>query len=375
MTDPTLHATLPPSGADVWVKCTGAPKMWTQFPQREDTSASMEGTAAHWVVAELTAGRATPIGTLAPNGIAVTQEMREGAEMFCDSFPEEQFLPGGSLMVESRVSCPSIHAQCWGTPDARYISDSCIHVIDYKYGFGHVDEFENWQGVAYIAGVLDLHPQFNDDSMMFEFTIVQPRCYEAGGPVRTWRGKVSDLRARIEVLRIAAEQAMSDAAILTTGPQCRYCSAVVSCPAAQRATSSALAVSQAVTPSPMTPESLSMMLRYVSDAIDTLKAMQGGLTVEAEALIRSGKRVPGFGLEAGRGKTEWSAPIEEVVALGAVLGVDISKSGVLTPIQAAALFKTKGVDDGVIKAYSSSTSGALKLVQTDESVMRRVFGG
>lgn len=375
----TGHAPLPPSGADVWVKCTGAPQMWAQFPAREDTSSSMEGTAAHWVVAELCAGRATPVGTLAPNGIAVTQEMREGAEMFCDAIPPEQFLPGGSLQVESAVTCPNIHDQCYGTPDARYISAHCISVLDYKFGHGFVDEFENWQGIAYIAGVLVMHPQFDDQSMFFEFTIVQPRCFDAGGPVRTWRGKVSDLRAQINILRMAARRAMGedgvDAPALTTGSQCRYCQAVVHCPASQRATSSALAVSQIVTPSPMSPESMSMMLRYVNDAMGTLKAMQGGLVIEAESIIRSGERVPGFDLTAGRGKTEWNKPIEEVIALGSIFGLDVSKQGVITPIQASALFKKNGVDESVIKEYSSSTSGALKLVQTDDSVMRRIFGG
>ena len=56
--------------------------------------------------------------------------------------------------------------------------------------------------------------------------------------------------------------------------------------------------------------------------------------------------------------------------MGSLMGVDLSKPGVLTPKQA----EKAGVDEGVIKAYSVTPLGQIKLVPTNPSDARRVFG-
>ena len=367
MTSPA-HAPLSPSAAIIWRHCTGQPRMATQFPQREDSAASMEGTAAHWVAAEVMYGRRVLVDTIAPNGICVTDEMIEGAELYYESFTvPPQF-------IESAISCKIIHPQCYGTPDAYSVSDGCIYVTDYKFGHAYVDAFENWQGVAYLAGVLDMHPQFDDDTMRFSFTIVQPRCFSRAGSVRRWEGFVRDLKPLIEQLKMAAHLAMSDSAALVVGEHCtHYCSAIHSCPAAQREMGVGFHLSTAVLPSPMQPAEMAIILRRIEFARALLKSMADGVTEEAMALMRSGGTVPGFGMEAGRGKLAWSKPVEEVLALGDMFGVELAKDGAITPTQAAAKFKKIGIDTSVITEYSSHQSGALKLVQTDESVLRSVF--
>jgi hypothetical protein len=94
------HAPLPPSAASHWVNCAGWLKMSRLFPARDDTPASLEGTAAHWVLSEAFAGRIIPISTLAPNGIAVTQEMHEGAELFLSNIPDEVMLKNARLVSQ-----------------------------------------------------------------------------------------------------------------------------------------------------------------------------------------------------------------------------------------------------------------------------------
>ena len=79
------HAFLPPSGAAIWVKCAAAPSMWQRYPEPEDSLEAMEGTAAHWAFEELFAGRAIDIGLVAPNGIVLTDEMCDGAQLFYDT--------------------------------------------------------------------------------------------------------------------------------------------------------------------------------------------------------------------------------------------------------------------------------------------------
>ena len=350
--------------------------MCQQFPEPADSPKSMEGTAAHWVCAEFLAGHdQIAIGTLAPNGIAVTQEMVEGAQMYVDSFPHDALGPGGSLVAEYRVIAPSIHpTDCWGTLDARYIKNNTVHIKDYKFGHAYVDVFQNWQMIAYAAATLDEMPQLDDRLMRFEFTIVQPRCFHADGPVRTWSVQASDLRGYFNILRAAAEKALSPLASLEVGPHCAYCPAIHACPAAQKAAQSAFDLAQSVIPSPLDPASLSLLLRRIKTATNTLKAMSGGLEEEAESRIRHGERIPGFDLIPGRGKTEWSKPPGEIEALGALFGTDFRKTGCITPIQARKMLKDRGMDEGVVAAYSEAKSGALQLGETNMAEMAAVFG-
>jgi len=52
------------------------------------------------------------------------------------------------------------------------------------------------------------------------------------------------------------------------------------------------------------------------------------------------------------------------------MGVDISKPGALTPTQAI----KAGLPDTLIATYSERKAGGLKLVASNESRARRVFG-
>jgi hypothetical protein len=56
--------------------------------------------------------------------------------------------------------------------------------------------------------------------------------------------------------------------------------------------------------------------------------------------------------------------------MGQLFGVDLSKPGVKTPKQA----KKSGVDEAVIKAYSITPLGSIKLVPDNPADARRVFG-
>ena len=370
------HSILPPSGADVWVNCPGSVMMQQQYPERPDNVRGMEGTAAHEVMAGLIRATPVPVGSLASNGIAVTQEMVESAELFCDVFPAELSQPGGVLQAEKRISCPSIHPECWGTLDASALCRNTLRIADLKFGHMFVNEYENYQLVTYASGELDAL-QFDwagtSGDLAVELTIVQPRCYSGGGAVRTWRTSALALKPYIERLRAAAAEALDPSPRVCTGEWCNFCTAIHACPAAQRAVSTAIGITYQALPSPMTPDALGLMLRRVQDAADMIKAMRGGLEEEAEALIRSGVTVPGFSLAQGKGKTDWVKPIDEIVALGDMFGVDLRKAGVKTPLQSMKLLSSAGIDDSVISGYSDRVSGGLQLVQTDMSQLRRVF--
>lgn len=366
------HSVFPPSSMRRLTKCTGSFDLCRLYPEPEDSPAAMEGTAFHEVVANLIGGASMVVGSLASNGIAVTEEMVEGAEMCVEAIPFE-FL--GSCRVEERIDIHGIHPECFGTPDVWFYDPvkRVLNVLDWKFGHGYVEVFENYQLAAYASGIMD-QQGYDDQEIWVKFTIVQPRCFHKDGPVRTWGCKAHELRGMINIMAMACGTAATGQGVCRTGEHCRHCSGIVACDAAQRAGAAAMDFTAQPVPSEMSPADRGLYLTRVRQAATMLKALDSGLSEEIERSIRGGQSVPGFTLEPGRGSAAWSKPFNEVAALGDMLGVQLRKEALLTPIQATAALKKMGVDGSVISGYSESTSGALKLAQTDSTLTRRVFG-
>lgn len=369
----TQHALIAPSSLHRLIRCTGSLALTAMYPEREDSPAAMEGTAAHWVLAELLEGRKVVEGALAPNGIAITDEMIESAELCADTVPTRMLLPASPMRVEKRIDIPRIHDECWGTPDLWYYMDGTLYVTDYKFGREFVDVRDNEQLIAYAVAALDLL-KLNDQLTPVEMCIVQPRNYHRDGTVRKWTVMGHELRASVNIIKAGVERALSDHATCIAGSHCSHCSATHACEALQKSTQSVFDFLSAPAPSEMSPTAKGLYKRQVEQAMVLLKSINGGLEEEIEDSIRRGVPVPGYDLQPGQGKTVWNKQLDEVVQLGDMLGSDFRKNGVITPIQAAAKLKKIGIDDGVISGYSDRQSGALKLVASDMKQFSRIFG-
>ena len=364
------HAVLAPSSAYCWVECPGSRALRQAYPEREDSEAAMEGTAAHWVFEQmLKAKRADVVkaGMLAPNGVEVTEEMLDGGEMFCDCVGMEHH-----GHVEKRVTmAKSVHAANWGTPDFFGLRNGVLRVVDYKYGHRYVDEFENWQGIDYIAGAIEFLDIRPEHETQIEFTIVQPRHFGRAGPVRTWSTNIRDIQPYIQRLRDAAHSAMQDNAPCLTGDHCRYCSGRMACEALGRAVGGVLEMSgdslPLELPIPVAARELTVMQR----AADILQARITGLSEQLLYAGRSGAQLPGYSVERAEGRQKWIKPVPEVMALGQMLGVDLGKPSVITPKQAV----KAGIPEAVVAGMSEVPLGEWKLVKTDDSKARRAFGG
>lgn len=359
----TTHAPFAPSGLATIVACPGAFKMRKLYPEDEDSPSAMEGTAAHWVASEMLLGRTHAAGELAPNGVAVTEEMLDGAEMYADALAP--YLDGAK--IETPVSCASIHADCYGTPDFSRLRENTLIVADYKFGHRHVEVFENWQLLAYAAG--EMFYWHGEGELEIIFLIIQPRSYHRDGPVREWRMPASELPAYVERLRAACIAAEQPDAPCVPSIHCQDCSASHACPALQNAAYSALDIAGQSAPLELTPEATGLELRIIEWAIERLKARQSGLSEQAQAMLRSGTSVPGYALEAGTGREKWAKSVEEVIALGGMMGVNVSKPGVITPKQAI----KAGLPAEIVRAYSETPVGEVKLVRSNEKQLRKVF--
>lgn len=373
------HSILPPSGAAAWRRCGLWVAMNQAYP-KPDTPESMEGNAAHWVFAEMLAGRIVCEGLIAPNGVVVTEEMIEGGELVVETvrarMPVERF---GAPHVEEAVACSRIHPQCWGTPDIWAFSASplVLEVIDYKFGHRFVDEYENDQGVAYITGIVDmLAEKFGEGPGLFDqhckvnFTVIQPRCFYKGSPVRTWSILASDLRGHINLLTGAAAVALGPNPPAVTNSECGDCPGRHACPALQKAAYYDAEFAVKSSPVELPPAAASLELKMLERSLERLQSRVEGMREAVGAYIRQGHSVPWHRAEQGYGRQQWTMPVNQVLAMGSLMGVDLSKPGVKTPKQA----QKSGVDEAVIKAYSVTPLGSIKLVPDNPADARRVFG-
>lgn len=373
------HSILPPSGAKAWKLCGLWPTMNRLYPQ-DDTPETLEGNAAHWVAWELLAGRTVSEGTPAPNGAIVTDEMIEGGELLVDTIATRMPLAEfDQLHVEEPVSIARIHPECWGTPDVWAFArrSAVLEVADYKFGHRFVDEYENDQGVAYTAGIIDRlaevlgqGPGLLDQAVLVNFTVIQPRCYYKGAPVRTWSVKASDLRAHINTLSNAAHVAMAENPPAVTNSECQDCPGRHACPALQQAAYRDAEIATRSGPAQLPPAAASLELRMLERSLERLQARVDGLREAVAMYGRQGHATPFHALQQSYGRQQWTVPTEQVLAMGQLFGVDLAKPGVKTPTQA----KKAGVDEAVIKAYSITPMGSVKLTPANPADARRVFG-
>ncbi len=370
------HSKLPPSSAARRVACPGSRKLEELYPGDKNSPYALEGEAAHWVAQQaINVGHRVEhlLKTNAPNGEIITDEMIDGANLYQSYidrfFPDFRKFPEFKLLnVEITVRARSINANCFGTPDAFGTQDNTLHVFDYKYGFKFVEVYENWQLIEYAAGILDSFPVTTHHVEHFIFHIIQPRSYHPDGPIRTWKTTRDKLEKYFDVLRKTEALALQEDAMCKPSPECTYCSARHVCPALQQSALSAIDLSSMNTPRELDESSLGSELRLLKHAQILLEARITGLEEDALLRMKKGERVPFFELERSTPRERWLSSIDEIVTLGELYGVNLKKpQEAVTPKQAIKI----GLPAEVVRQYSVTPEGSLKLVLQDEKKIKR----
>lgn len=370
MSSANSHARIAPSSMARILQCPGSVVLAERYPQPE-TPESREGTAAHWVLSETLTGSGCCEGQIAPNGVIVTTEMLDGAQIAVDAVMR---VPGQTARVaEGTVRIPRVHdTDCSGTPDVRaWCGPLHLHIWDYKYGHEHVAVFENPQLMAYVGGALDESGAtgLDEQKITAHMHVIQPREYSRGGPVRTWSTPAAMLRGWWNKMRAAAEEALGPNPRTRTGPECKYCPARHACPTLQASALSTLDSVGSAAPLDLQTPGAADELRRLRYAADQLNARITGLEAQVLDALKRGEQVPHWRLEYGSGREAWTRPPEEVLALGALFGVPVSKTVPITPKQA----RDRGLPAEVVASYATRPPGAAKLVPDDGTEARRVF--
>ena len=376
------HAPLAPSSAPQWGHCSGSVLAQADAANLE-TPQSREGTAAHWVVAEVLesakAGRPTHaaayLGTAAPNGVIIDEKMAEGAQIMCDDVLGvcERFNCLDRLLIECRVAMPHIHAQNWGTLDAavHLPEHRKLFIWDYKHGYRDCQPKDNLQLVNYLAGLVNIDDLATD----FVARIVQPFSYDAAGPVKEWAGRMSDLRGWWNILANKAEEAFT-APKLTTGAHCRDCRAIGKCAATRKARYNFIElVNEPYEMDDMEGADLRVEREILQQGVAVAKARLDAIEDELKHRITQGDATTGLTVQSKAGRLEWNCGPAQARGLCAQFGVDITKDTVLTPTQtkSAAPKEVRPLLEQVMADYTRRPAGSLKLVDAENSLGARAF--
>lgn len=373
------HSVVAPSASARRVQCSMSTLAEAMFPD-VDKLAAMEGEAAHWGLARMLKGETVGNGEIAPNGIALTEEMVDAAEVMAWDI-ERELRPFGITpaqgAIEQPVAIPRIHPQSWGTPDYRIwlrppTLALTLLLYDFKFGHTYVEAVNNWQCIEYVAGVLAEAQGVPDEAIRVRVKIVQPRAYHRSGPIREWAFTASDIRAQINVASNAAHEALGPNAVARTGPECQHCKARAACPTFQRSAYRAVDEASREHPHELPPEALATELRIVREALQRLKARESGLSeMGLQMATKRGQRLPGFGVEYGQGRERWTKPAQSIITIGRMMGVDLAKAPqAITPKQAEA----KGFRLDQFPDLVERPNGAAELVMDDGAAATRVFG-
>lgn len=373
------HAPIAPSSLHITAHCAGWIKNASLLPLLPRTEEQLEGDAAHWVslTMALWPNLEEPmnllVGTTAPNGVEVTDEMLDGGFLYLDA------LEGRPGIGESTVPITRIHeTRCWGSPDWWQWSAATktLRVVDYKFGFKFVEVWENWQLIAYAAGLMEFLG-LSDSEVILELVIVQPRSYHRDGPIRTWRCSATKIRSQVNILNSQAHEALeSENPTTKSGDHCLQCAARVGCTTYQKSVGAILDFVGVAEPLLQTPGDIGRELRLVQDARERLKGRQTGLEAMAEQMIRSGQAVPFYGLESSAGRLKWldGVSVDEVEGMVQALvpgKTALKPAALITPTQTKALLPKAGKD--VIDAYANRPPGAMKLTRDNMAKLSRVF--
>jgi len=385
-----------PSGLATIVACPASLQLQARAPTLPMTDDVAEGHAGHWIANRHAAGfaREFPLGVMfnhSGRAWTVTQDMVRGAQMFVDAMGG----PHNELRLEDPVACPEIHPNCQGTPDAwRFFPNytfppdaqlagapshpvRLIRLGDYKFGHRYVEVYGNYQCISYVTGVMHrLQLTDNDPYLWVEIIIVQPRNYDRTGHVRVWRVQADRLRAFINIARAAAMDALSAEPVARTSEHCGDCEARLFCSVNQRANMAWVEFSGTAHVVSIPPESVGQELALLETAIERLKGRRDAAAVHAESLLRSGKSVAHYHMEAGGSDLSYlpNVTVDEIIGLGTVINIDLRKratlkNSVVTPTQAIAL----GVDEKTMSAYAHRPPAAMKLTRDNPATIGKVF--
>lgn len=346
-----------PSKLGLLKYCTGSlPAQLKQY-KLPQSPAALEGNVAHALAGQQLGDKRPPEYDISNP----PEEMRFHVEKYVNYV---ESVCGNQAVIEEQVACPSVYHSMVGTPDVRWYDEifNHLHIFDLKYGFRWVEVFECFQLMAYASS----QPLY--DRMKITLHIIQPRGNHPDGIERTWTLTVAELLTYIAFIASRIQEALTNP-ICTTGPWCRDCRAVLQCNTANEVLSNAVELCGQVDISDMDPVLLGKQYTILKRCFDMVskridKAEEIGLH-----MLNKGERIPGVSIGWGRGSVYWKDKPDKIILAGELMGVDLRKEGVKTPLQAV----DAGLPKNIVESLSASKSGKRQLRLDNMENINKIF--
>ncbi|MCF0228626.1 MAG: DUF2800 domain-containing protein [Parasporobacterium sp.] len=306
------HAVLSASGSHRWLNCLPSARLELEYEDKE-TEAAREGTAAH-ALCEHKLKKALKQRSRRPVSEYDTDEMEECTDAYVQ-FVLEQYekakesCSDSVILIEQHLDFSCYVPEGFGTGDCIIISDSTLHIVDFKYGQGVlVEAEENPQMKLYALGALEIYDSLYDISSV-SMTIFQPRREN----VSTWTlGRDELLSWARDELKPKADMAYRGEGEYVPGEWCTFCKAAVKCRARAEEKMS-LAQKELRLPPLLTDTEIEEILAVLPD----LTKWAGEIIAYAtDAALNHGKQWSGFKVVEGRSVRRYKDP--DAVAKAAI---------------------------------------------------------
>lgn len=360
--------------------CPASAMMEQLYPDDTESPARRAGDAFGFYVQHVLDEKlVTPhVGDLAPNGEPITQEMVDCAAEVIRDVQDTVRTWGGVPRIEEPLDATMlIHPDNKGRPDVYLLNEQArkLHLWELKFGHRYVDAYMNWQCVDYLAMIMECNaiPQADWPHWTITVTVAQPRNYHPDGTLREWHFTGAELVELVGRLATAATLAQAERPAYMTGDYCRDCSGRHACAALERVSMRLVDMAYTGQPVDLPPAALGLELRIIRDAIKRLGARAEGLEEHALALAKRGTDIPHWRTEYSMGRERWrdDVPVEDVIMLGEIYGVDLRQPvKAITPTQA----RKAGVDPAAIEGFAHKPRGAMTLVPFDDRDVAKRFG-
>lgn len=358
------HSIISPSSAAQWVNC--AASIPAQANIIDDNADGEEGEALHAVAYDVFSGNTTAncVINSTINHVIITQDMVDRVQQYITYINS---IRNDASYFEERVNCSVIHPECFGTPDYWEFNPvtNILTIADYKNGFLDISPVENWQLICYVAGIIATLPIGTENTLIIRFVIVQPRSY--GETLKIWKVPATHIRGHINRLCNAAHIASSPPQKATPGEHCRYCAGMFSCFSSTKTVNN---LAHIAVYTPEAPENdISTELTFLNHAEKMIKHRKAIVEAKAFQEIKNGGTVQGFTVGTGRGKLDWKPDVKGLGDIGVLMGINIKKSGYITPTQA----KNAGVPDDMLKPFTVYKTGKAILKPVNTKKAQEIF--
>ncbi len=332
------HAVLSASASHRWLNCNPSARLELEFEDRESEAAA-EGTAAH-ALCEHKLRKALKMRSRKPTSKYDSDEMDEYTDGYVTFVLEtleeaKNVCTDPIILIEQKLNFSRFVPDGFGTGDCIIISDSTLHIIDFKYGQGVLVEAENNpQMMLYALGALEIYDGLYDIENI-SMTIYQPRREN----ISTWTIPVSKLQEWTENILIPkAEKAYKGEGDYCTGSWCTFCKAAVKC-RARAEEKLKLAEYEFKAPPLLTDDEIEDIL----GKLDDLTKWANEITAYAhDAALNHGKEWRGFKVVEGRSNRKYTDEDAVAEAAKAAGYTDIYKQSLISITEMEKLMGKKG---------------------------------